>query len=259
MLATAWAWIVDVSGYIGLLAIATAHWWLPAVKSVANKWLDNRFAQKLKEADQVLQKQLKDTEQKHDVLVRHLQSSIDREFDRATRLHTKEFEALSKGWKILHEAYWRARSTTARGYEIHDFTQMSEAQADHFIKASSDLRQWQKDELLAIEDPEDRNEEYKKWWWWIQYHNTEKVRMKLVMFIDRNAIFMQPEIRETFDRLERLIRDAALELKVRIQGATGEGIFDKSAALIAAEEPVYKDLEARIHKRLWSSTLVVVA
>lgn len=253
--AETWSWVVSASGYIGLLIVVTAQWWVPALKSFASKWLDNRFAQKLQEANQAFQRQLRETEQKHDVLVRHLQSSIDREFDRATRLHTEEFKALSRGWNVVHEAYWRTRQATARGYSVHDFSQMEPGQADPFIRNHAELENRQKDTLLAIERPQDRNEQYRRWWWWIQYQNCEKARMKLVMFIDRNAIFMRPEIREVFDRLQRLISDALIELQMRIQGTRGEGTFDRSAALVAAEGPIYKDLEAKIHQRLWSSTL----
>src|SRR5262245_30594168 len=107
-LSTGWSWFVDAVGYAFLLAVASSHWWIPGLKAVASKWLDARFAEKLKEADRVFQKQLKDMELKHDVMARHLQSTIDREFHRATQLHNREFEALSLGWELADEAYWRA-------------------------------------------------------------------------------------------------------------------------------------------------------
>lgn len=254
-----WQWVVDLSGYLFIGVVATAWWWWPKIEKAIDKWLEQRFKVKLQDAEHQFQQQLNDTKQKHDVMVRHLQSSIDREFDRASRLHTEEFKALAKGWRMLHEAYWRARQATARGYSVHDFTQMEPGQADPFIRNHTELEQWQKDTLLAIKRPEERNERYKPWWWWIQYQKCERARMKLVMFIDRNAIFIQPAIRERFDRLERLISDAIIELKMRIEGARGEGTFDKSAALARAEEPEYKALEAQIHQRLWSSTLNAAA
>jgi hypothetical protein len=248
--------IVRVGGYAVVIgAVGTAIY--KGIQHFGSKWLDNRFEEKLKATDRSFSAQLKDTEQKHDVMVRHLQSSINREYERATQLHTKEFKALSKGWKVLHEAYWTTRTATGRGHSVHQFTEMSGDQATQFIINHTELATWQKDELLALERPQERDTKYREWWWWIQYQNCERTRMKLVMFIDRNAIFMQPEIREVFDRLERLIRDATIELEMRIRGARGENTFDRSSALAASEEPIYKELEAKIHKRLWSSVTPV--
>jgi hypothetical protein len=245
MAATVWAWVVDGAGYLFLLAVASSPWWIAGLKSVASKWLDKRFAEKLMQV-----------EQQHDVMIRHLQSTIDREFDRAVRLHTEEFKALSKGWIVLHDAYWRARTATGRGYQIHDFTRMSEAQAKHFIE-NADFPEWRKAELRAIDAANDRNKYYLPAWRWKQYGDCSEARTKLIMFIDRKAIFMQPEIREKFSAIENLIDDALLEFKLRIEDGDAPHGFNEfiRADALKDGETQYIELQMLIHTRIWSSTL----
>jgi hypothetical protein len=77
------------------------------------------------------------------------------------------------------------------------------------------------------------------------------------MFIDRNAIFMQAEIKQRFSELYQLIDDALLEFKLRIQDINAPvnayNEFVRSEAL-ARGKAVYDQLEQLIHARLWSST-----
>lgn len=226
-----------------VLLVGGAIW--NAIAHYCSKWLDNRFGERLKRL-----------EQQHDVMVRHLQSTIDREFDRAVRLHTKEFRALSKGWAVLHEAYWRARVATGRSLEIVQFQRMSPAQAASFIERS-ELEDWQREELRAIGDPKQRDEYYEPAFQWLRYRKALDAKQSLVTFIDRNAIFLQPEVRALFDQLEVLIQNALIEFKIRIEQTRPPLDFTRSEELAAAQESTYKDLERQIHARLWSSTLKV--
>ena len=91
-------------GVFALLVWASHSLWLPHLKELLSDWIDRRFKKKLQEADHAFQEK-----------VRHVQSQIDRELDRARKLQDREFEALTEGWAIVHEAYWRARDATRAG------------------------------------------------------------------------------------------------------------------------------------------------
>lgn len=233
-----------LGGTAGLIIIVAIATW-KAFQALSGKWLDNRFAEKLKKV-----------EQQHDVMARHLQSSIDREFDRATKLHASEFDALTDGWAILHETYWRARDATGRGYQIHDLSQMGEGQLAKFID-NLDFPDWQKEELRQLPEDDARNKYYQRAWRSKQHSDCFKFRTELLMFVDRKAIFMQPEIKDKFVSLHRLIDDALLEFKLRIRDIDAPiNAFDefiRSDALRDGESQ-YLELEKLIHTRLWSST-----
>ncbi|MGJ7491436.1 hypothetical protein [Variovorax sp. ZT4R33] len=236
--------LAKLGGYAALIILVlTAAW--QAFKHLTSKWLENRFAEKLKKI-----------EQQHDMALRHLQSSIDRELDRARKLNAQEFDTLDEGWAILHDAYWRTRDATGRGRRDYQFEAMSEGQAAQFIE-SSELEEWQKQEIHVINEAAERTAYYRKAMGWLTLSKCKDSRQKLVMFVDRKAIFMLPEIRALFDRLEIMVRDALTELSTRLEmpdDARRE--FSRHEVLAHDGESLYRDLEARIRDRLWSAAAV---
>lgn len=234
-----WQWILSsVLTTAVLLAVLGGGW--EFVKSRITKWLDNRFEEKLKRL-----------EQQHDVMTRHLQSSIDREFDRAKRLLAKEFDVLSELWTLMHEAYWRALDHTSRNYQYHDFAQMSEGQAEAFIEKSA-LEEWQKSEIRGFNHPDERTEYFKTATHYLNYQRCDNARQKLRIYVDRNSIFMDPDIRDRCEAIVLIIGAALTEYKMRIENEDYHG-FDTYDLLRAAEADQYLPLEKLIHARVWSS------
>lgn len=174
------------------------------------------------------------------------------------KLHGKEFDALSEGWSLLHEAYWRAREATSRGYQIHDLNQMNSCQLTEFID-SLDFPDWRKQELRSLTDPNQRQAYYLKVWREQQYSNCSERRTDLIMFVDRKAIFIQPAIKAKFQELCNQIDNALSEFKWRILSTdipSDQPNEFKSSDALKDGENIYKELEILIHERLWSSTLV---
>jgi hypothetical protein len=207
-----WQWILTSVLTTGVLLAVLAGGW-EFIKSRITKWLDNRFEEKLKRL-----------EQQHDVMTRHLQSSIDREFDRAKRLLAKEFDVLSELWTLMHEAYWRARDHTSRNFQYHDFAQMSDGQAEAFIEKSA-LEDWQKAEVRAMDEDEDRTEYFKNATHYLYYQRCDNARQKLRIFADRNSIFMEQDIRDRVEAIVVIIGAALIEYKMRIENDQYHG-FD---------------------------------
>jgi len=242
-----WHWIQSLGTLINaglIVAAASAPAWLPHLKEFVLKAIDKRFEKQLQEADHAFQQQL-----------RHVQSAIDRELDRARKLQDREFDALSKGWRIAHEAYWRARDATGRGYQVHDLTQMGAQQLDEFIDGLK-FPAWQKQELRETQDIQARQRAYVKAWKSNQYIECMRWKQKLLMFADRRGIFIQPDIKQRLDALHQLIDDALLEFRLRIQdidvGHNAFNEFVRSDRLRDEGKPVYDELEELIRTRLWS-------
>lgn len=244
---TAWQWLQSFSGVISATVIAAAvsyPVWLPNLKEFVLKAIDKRFEKQLQDADHAFQQQL-----------RYVQSAIDRELDRARKLQDREFEALSKGWNIAHEAYWRARDATNRGYQVHNLLQMGAQQLEEFIDGLT-FPNWQKQELRDIEDMEDKQKAYVKAWRTSQYSECIRWKQRLLMFADRKGIFIQPEIKQRFDRLHHMIDDALLEFRLRIEDLDIDhnpfNEFIRADRLRDEGKPVYDELENMIRTRLWS-------
>ena len=238
-MSTVWQWILSsLLTTTVLLAVLGGGW--EFLKARVSKWLDNRFDEKLKRL-----------EQQHDVMTRHLQSSIDREFDRAKRLLAKEFDVLSELWTLMHEAYWRARDHTSRSYSYHDFSQMTDGQATAFIDNSA-LTDWQKVEIRAMDSDEAQTEYFKHAIHWLYYQRCDNARQALRIYADRNSIFMEPDIRDRCEAIVQIIGAALVEYKMRIENYGYNG-FDTHDLLAAAEDEKYKPLEKLIHARVWSA------
>lgn len=239
--------LAQIGGYGALVVIIFGGAW-KTFQHLSGKWLDNRFSEKLKAV-----------ELKHDVMIRHLQSSIDRELDRARKLQDREFEALAKAWEILHETFWRTRESTNRAYTINDLTAMSDDQLKEFV-SKLEFPAWRKKELTEMTDGgADRKAIqtcYEKGWRTKQYSECQKWRVRFVQYIDRKGIFMQPEIKARFDTMQKLIADALIEFQLRIRDIDAPvNRYDehtRADALRAAETGLYAELETMIRERLWS-------
>jgi hypothetical protein len=247
----AWLWLQRFGGIVGAAVIAAAAsypFWLPHISKFIAGWMDRRFKKQMQDADHAFQEK-----------VRHVQSAIDRELDRARKLQDREFEALSKAWEILHETFWRTREATNRAYQVVDLAAMQEDQLVEFV-ASLDFPVWRKKQLLEMIHGGDEDEAiqkyYVKGWRTKQYSECKKWRFKLVQYIDRKGIFMQPEIKDRFEKLQQLIADALLEFELRIRDIDVQfNPYDEHThadALRAAEKGLYVELENLIRQRIWS-------
>lgn len=68
-------------------------------KNLAEGWLDDKFKSRLQDLAHV-----------HNKEIERLRSELTKSFDRATKLHQREFEVLPMVWDEVHEAFWRAAS-----------------------------------------------------------------------------------------------------------------------------------------------------
>ncbi len=246
-----WDWLQTFGGIVGaavVVAAPTYRLWLPHLNQFIAGWMDRRFQKQMQDADHAFQEK-----------VRHIQSAIDRELDRARKLQDREFEALSKGWEILHETFWRTREATNRGYTVVDLTSMEKDQLNEFF-AGLDFPDWQKKHLFEMihdgTEEEAIQKYYVKCWRMNQYSECKKWKLKLVQYIDRKGIFMQPEIKDRFDNLYQLITDALIEFRMRIEAIDNPyKTFDehyRADDLQAAEKGLYIELENLIRQRIWS-------
>jgi hypothetical protein len=227
---------------LGVLCAAYA-----GLRHVAGKWLDSRFAQKLKAAEQAFEAQMKRIEREHDVLVRQLQSTIDRELERASKVHSREFEVLSEGWVMLYHAYWGTMGLVAVSQRVHSFEGMSDGQAEAFIEKTEALLPWAKEEIRALNTAKARNEYYwKKVKWW-QFNQCRDARFECLRFIDRNAIFMRPDIRDLFYAADGLVQNALIEYEMNMQPSLNQAPDrGKAQKLAEGEAEVVKPLETKM-------------
>lgn len=120
-------------------------------KFLAAKWLDERFK---KNFQQLVHDQNKEIER--------LKSELTKSFDRASKLHQREFEALPRIWEKVASAYWTTAGFVSPAQMYPDLNRMVPQQLEEFVQAS-ELTEWQRDELMASNDKTKKFQELIFW------------------------------------------------------------------------------------------------
>lgn len=167
-----------------------------AFKYLAAKWLDERFK---KNFQQLIHDQNKEIER--------LKNDLTKSFDRATKLHQREFDVLPQIWDKVSEAYWSTASLVSP-MQIHsDLNNMVPKQLSAFI-AKCELADWQKDEVLASTD---RTKKFNELIYWHKLSRSFNSCREADIALSRLGIFVQDPIKEKLQSILDLTHGALVE------------------------------------------------
>lgn len=221
---------------VGGAASAVAY---QAFKYLAAKWLDARFEKNLQ---QLVHDQNKEIER--------LRSDLTKSFDRATKLHQREFEVLPKIWDEVSEAYWAAASLVSPLQTMPDLNRMQEKQLFAFVE-QSELADWQKEELMAEGD---KTKKYGEMIYWHKLHRVSQSHRAADIALSRNGIFVQDGIREKLQSLLDLVRGALIEDRINHEHPPSrfkERLRDDTDRVRSDGKKWMEEAEAMIKARLW--------
>jgi hypothetical protein len=226
-----------------LIAIVLAACW--GLKTFSEKWLDNKFSEKLKELDR-----------KNDAYGREFQSKLDRELDRAYKLYAGEFETLSIVWELLQSSYWITRRATSRMYQIVNYGAVPESELNDYIR-SAGFKGKQLTAMLAATSNEERQALH------LEFSSREKLAKcsdsfnELEEFIRKKAVFIRLDMKEDILKIVDLIDCALSEYELRINDIHSPVNrfmqYSQSDALKDGLNEL-KEIENTIRDRLWSAT-----
>lgn len=165
-------------------------------KFLAAKWLEEKFK---KNFQQLVHDQNKEIER--------LKTDLTKSFDRAAKLHQREFEALPQIWEKTSEAYWAVASLVSPAQMYSDLNKMGPKQLASYV-AKSELTDWQKDEVLVSSDKTKRFQELI--YWHRLSHCYNEVRVANVM-LSRIGIFVQDPIKGKLSEILKLAYDALVD------------------------------------------------
>lgn len=208
-----------------------------AFKFLAAKWLENKFAERLEAYKHQQQKELE-----------QLKFQINASFDRLTKLHQHEFQVLPDAWGVLVNAFVEAKAFVASLQSYPDLETMKPAHLAEFVEACP-LAPWQKEELKAT--PQDRkNKYYQESIFWYSSSNASKASNECHIFLRKNGVFIERAIKEQFQAIDQLIREALV---------TRQGIqiyrvqeWGKIEAFTAQGDALLDKLEDAVQSRLWT-------
>lgn len=189
----------EVFEYIGkalVLGGASSVVAYQAFKHLAGKWLDARFQNNFQ---QLVHDQNKEIER--------LKNDLTKSFDRATKLHQREFDVLPKIWDQVCEAYWATASLVSPLQMMSDLNRMQPKQLAAFI-AESELFEWQKDDVISSSD---KTKTFNDLAYWHKLNRVSQAHRTADIALSRSGIFVQDEIKEKLQAILDLVRGALIE------------------------------------------------
>jgi len=210
-----------------------------AFKHLAAKWLDARFEKNLQ---QLVHDQNKEIER--------LRSDLTKSFDRATKLHQREFEVLPKIWDDVSEAYWATASLVSPLQTMPDLNRMQEKQLTSFV-AQSELADWQKEDLLAAPD---KTKKYGELIYWHKLNRVNQAHRAADIALSRSGIFVHDGISEKLQSVLDLVRGALIEDQMNHEhppSRFNERLHSDTDRIRSDGKKWMEEVEAMIKTRLW--------
>jgi len=178
----------------------------------------------------------------------HLRFRINRLFDRATKLHQSEFEAVPELWRLLVLAHNAVAVLVSPIQSYADVQKMNAAHLEEFL-AESPLLKWQKEEVTRSSD---KYETYQKHIFWYRYGESREALREFSLYSATKGIFLQPELHAKFDELEDLMRLALIEREMNHE----HGMRDRDAQkkLDTRGKALLEEIKAEVRGTIWSTS-----
>ncbi|MFQ5356706.1 MAG: hypothetical protein ACE5DY_09540 [Mariprofundaceae bacterium] len=167
------------------------------------------------------------------------------------KLYDKEYEVFPEIWARLSDAKATLQAALMEFRTMPDFNRIS---GEDFMKwlESTDLEDEEKEEMVASTDRMflfNRILDYRS------LRRAEESFFEFQTYLQKNRIFLSPDIREKFDEIKNLLRKAwaARKTDVRLDGQTGSVDFLTKALDIFNDEvePLMGELEDIIQGKLF--------
>ncbi len=218
--------------------LGTVVYWL--FKLLAEKWLHAKFEERLSAYKHIQQKELE-----------QLRFEISALLDRTVKLHQREFDVLPEVWGLLTDSFNITRPVTLGAVLAPDIDEMTGEQFDDFLERIP-FAAWQKNELRKAAD---KKRYYIDAISWYDLNRSQDACGKFHVYLLKNGIFIQPEIRVKFSELDDLLAGAIGERRVGLQypNTTMPQRFAKGLVLDSRGPGLLKSLEQDVQGRLWNS------
>ncbi|WP_337267875.1 hypothetical protein [Oryzifoliimicrobium ureilyticus] len=241
-----WDWakvilaVLSLTGIGVTLLVGTAYAFF---KFLGGKWIDQKFAERLEafKAEQTRE-------------LERLRHRINGVFDRAKRLHDKEFEVLPSIWEALVEARTWAGSYMAVFKQYADVGRMTETDLDEFLAKT----QFSERDRRHIKNASDKQKTYIKISERYRYADAMDKLRDANSSLSKHGIFVVPEVREDMKKMIELLHAALIEQQINEEHDVRPLMREAADKLKNEGEPLFKKIETQVIARLWDSATAEV-
>ena len=203
---------------------------------LGSKWIDSKFAKSLEEYKALQAKDLEETKSKISLLL-----------SRKLKLHDKEFEVLPEVWGKLNDAKVALEQCVIAFREMPDLNRMDQDHLKRFFERS----ELSDDEVIAINESSDKNKEYSRILEWKDIVRANKHFIDFHNYLQRVRIFLSPDIKEKFDKIDDHIWGAWVSKKVS-RGSNNLELEIKAYETVQNSiKPLMKEIEELVQSKLF--------
>jgi len=165
-----------------------------------------------------------------------------------TKLHQHEFQVLPDAWGLLINAFVETKAFVSSFQTYPDLVKMNPAQFAEFVEACP-LAAWQKEELKHAPE-HGKQKYYQDHVFWHSRNCTVKASNECHTFLRKNGIFIERAIKEQFQTIDQLMRQA-ITMREAIQ-RDGVQEWEKIEAFSTKGDALLDKLEDAVQGRLWT-------
>jgi hypothetical protein len=186
------------AGIIGfaLLVVLFAYY---LFKFYGQKWIENRFAERLSKLKHEQSQELESYRLKINAL-----------FSRITKIHEKEFEVLPEAWKKLQEALGRISSFVSPLKYRKDLDGMEPEVLIEFLEKSI-LKDYEKDQVKKASN---KQECYYEIIYWYDLNEAWDALREYHRYVLKNIVFIRPPLHEEFKKISDIMREAIINMEM---------------------------------------------
>jgi hypothetical protein len=175
-----------------------------------------------------------------------LRAEVDALLSGAIRLQEKEFKVLPEAWALLHSARQHIRSVVSPAQQYVDVDRMNDSELKEFLERTV-FTDSQKNSILTASKKMDAYINL-----YTGYAINDAIRRfgKFNRYIDRNSIFLPPDIANMFEGASKLLWSAVIDKRVGHEIDDFKMQSDAWRNLERDFSPLYEQIMKAIKKRL---------
>lgn len=220
-------WIARIIGEVGV-AFGAFVWF-------GKRFIENWF-----------KKDLEDYRHRQNQELEQLRYKINSLFDRVTKIHDKEFEVLPIGWRKLQDALGDSSHIVSPIKKYPQLNRMSEQQVKDFLN-KSDLTNYDKEQLLGVEDKE---KFYEERIFWYELDRAEKSLTDFHNYLLYNKIFLDSDLFVQCKKMDDLLYNALSSSEIGRKAQDHNLVVEAYNEIKEKADPLAKEIEKLVQKRL---------
>lgn len=198
---------------------------------LGEKWIESKFSAQL-EAER----------HEHAKELQGLKKKLDSELSRIVKLQDREFTVLAEAWELLQDALGEVSSLVSIVRQSPDLSRLSPERLEEFLSGSR-LTEVHRSEVRAAPD---KTKYYQDLIFWYDLNDAKRIWWKYRSYINKNSIFLRPQLSEAFQKINGVIWDALVSREIGEESKDIKFWVEASRKMREQTEPLMKELHERV-------------